>query len=232
MDSSNVTILAYEETPLGVLCLRKRNLLQELGATVTEITLNHEFLMSSHHTDSERALASIAIEMHKGKELNLLIGGLGLGYTAYESLRCDLVHHVEVVEFLKQVIGWMERGLIPLGGKLKADRRLRVAQGDIYARLSEIPKKQFDMILIDVDHSPDERLDTKGRQFYTREGLIKAKKHLAEGGVLGVWSYAKNSAFASALDEVFPEVRIEPVCFKHKFLNDEKHTDWLFFARK
>ena len=77
----NLEILAYEETELGPLCLRRRELLSEPGTVVTEVTLNHEFLMSSYNTDSERALANRAIEIHGGRDLRVLVGGLGLGYT-------------------------------------------------------------------------------------------------------------------------------------------------------
>jgi len=232
MPASNLEILAYEQTPLGVLCLRKRSVLHEPQTTVTEITLNHEFLMSSYYTASERALASVALEMREGGGLRVLIGGLGLGYTAQEALRCARVKSVEVVEFLPQVIGWLDQGLIPLAGELRSDERLKVVEGDIYGKLAASAQRKYDLILVDVDHSPDERLDTRGGYFYTREGLKAAKEHLAEGGVLAVWSYAEDSPFAGALRDVFDDVRIESVSFIHKFLDNEKHTDWLFFARK
>jgi len=231
MTKSNLEILAYEQTPLGLLCLRRRQPLHEPETTVTEITLNHEFLMSSYYTDSERALSTIALQMHGGKDLNILIGGLGLGYTAYEALRSDRVKSIEVIEFLPQVITWMNEGLIPLSEELCSDKRLEVVQGNIYGQLSKVPQKKFDVILIDVDHSPDERLDTKIGHFYTREGLKAAQGHLAEGGILGVWSYASDSPFADALHDVFDEVRIESASFIHKFLNNEEHVDWLFFAK-
>lgn len=231
MTAKNLEILAYEETPLGILCLRRRHPLHEPGIAVTEITLNHEFLMSSYYTGSERALASVALQMHGGKNLDILIGGLGLGYIAVEALRGTQVANAEVVEFLPQVISWMDQGLIPLAAQLGADQRLRMVEGDIYGRLAAPPQNKFDVILIDVDHSPDERLDTGCGRFYTREGLQAAREHLTSGGVLAVWSYAQDSPFADALRAVFDEVRIESVSFVHKFLNNEKHTDWLFFAR-
>ena len=82
MCPSNLEILAYEPTPLGMLCLRRRALLGEPGTVVTEVTLNHEFLMSSYHTASERALASVALDLFGGQDVRVLVGGLGLGYTA------------------------------------------------------------------------------------------------------------------------------------------------------
>ena len=50
------------------------------------------------------------------------------------------------------------------------------------------------------------------------------------GGVLAVWSYAESSPFADALEEVFDEVRIEPISHDNRLI-DERQTDWLFFAR-
>ncbi len=231
MAESNLEILAYEQTSLGMLCLRRRRSLQDPTIIVTEITLNHEFLMSSYHTDSERALSKIALKMHGGNDLTVLVGGLGLGYTAYEALGSKQVESLEVVEFLPQVISWMNEGLVPLSKELLGDDRLKIVQGDIYEQLAGEPEKKFDVILIDVDHSPDERLDTKIGQFYTREGLEAACKHLNENGVLAVWSYAQDSPFADALRGVFREVRVEPITFIHKFLNNEEHTDYLFFGR-
>ena len=231
MGASNIEILAYEATPLGILCLRRRELLSRPGTVVTEATLNHEFLMSSYNTASERALASQALEMIKGRDLQVLVGGLGLGYTVAEVLASDRVGHVEVVEFLPQVIDWLDRELIPLAGSLKGDSRLLVLQGDVYKRLTELPQKQYDVILIDVDHSPDDHLDRANHLFYREEGLEGAREHLAKDGVLGVWSYAESSPFAGALRNVFGEVLIKPVTFTNTLLNDKSFTDWLFFAR-
>lgn len=230
MTPSNLEILAYENTPLGPLCLRRRELLSAPGTVVTEVTLNHAFLMSSRITASERALSAVALEMHRGEELRVLVGGLGLGYTARAALASERVASVEVVEYLPQVVDWLERDLFPLSGELKADPRFSVVPGDVYARLWEAPSKRYDMVLIDVDHAPDDPLTEANVPFYTRGGLERARRHLAPGGILGVWSYAESSPFADALHEVFPEVRIEPVTF-YNDLVDEETTDWLFFGR-
>ena len=226
---SNLEILFYEETPLGVLCLRRRRLLDGTGTVVTEVTLNHEFLMSSYNTGSERVLTCKALEMHQGKNLKVLVGGLGLGYTAYEALQNDRVQSVEVIELLPQVISWIEQDLIPLAQNLKGNPRLRVIQDDIYKKLLSPPKEPWDLILIDVDHSPHEQLHETNSRFYAREGLALAKAHLAPGGVLGVWSYAESSPFAEALRSEFSKVLIHPVPFKNTLVNED-HTDWLFFA--
>jgi len=230
MPDSNLEILAYEMSPLGLLCLRRRELLSQPGTIVTEVTLNHEFLMSSLYTDSERALAQTALQMHAGNDLQVLVGGLGLGYTAREALLSDRVARLEVVELLPQVIDWLDRGLVPLSSQLGDEQRLVVTEGDVYRRLAGPPARLFDMILIDVDHSPEERLGEESVSFYTATGLLAASRHLRDEGILAVWSYAESSPFADALREVFSEVRVEPVSYDNRLI-DQRQTDWLFFAR-
>ncbi len=242
----NLEFLAHQHTAIGTLILRRWTLLSKPGTVVTEITLDHEFLMSSYITVSERALARIALEMHAGDPLQVLVGGLGLGYTAWEVLQSSRVARAEVIEFVPAVIAWMKEGLVPLSSRLAAEPRVELVEGDVFRRLALPPDPAgppFDLILIDVDHSPAEHLgdhlgehlgehlgDARNDGFYTAEGLRAARRHLAPGGVLGVWSYAESSPFAGALREVFREVRIEPVTFVNDLI-DEETTDWLFFAR-
>jgi spermidine synthase len=234
MSNSNLEILAYEPSPLGPLCLRRRELLSQPGTIVTEVTLNHEFLMSSLYTDSEQALARMSLQMHSGEDLRVLVGGLGLGYTAREALLSDRVARVEVVELLPQVIDWLAGGLVPLSSELCCEmgdeRRLVVTQGDVYRRLAGPPGDLLDVILIDVDHSPEERLGDQSISFYTTQGLLAARRHLAADGVLAVWSYDECSPFADALREVFEQVRVEPITYDNRLI-DQQQTDWLFFAR-
>jgi len=224
-------ILEYCETKLGLLCLRRRELLSRPGTIVTEVTLDHEFLMSSYNTESENALATVALEWHGGRELDILVGGLGLGYTAQAALACPLVAAVEVLELLPQVIDWVSRDLIPLAPILRAEPRLRVTEGDVFDYLARPPGKLRDAILIDVDHSPDELLDPRNRSFYTAAGLTLAREHLAEGGVLAIWSSASNEAFERTLAEVFSEVKLDTIHWRNELI-DQDQCDDLFLARR
>ena len=230
MDDSELDVVAAEETAIGMICLRRRAIPSAPGAFATEITLDHQFLMSSEATASERALATRAIELHGGDALDVLVGGLGLGYTARAALASPRVARVEVVELLAPVIGWLARDLVPLAATLRADPRFAVRAGDVYAELAGPPVHGRDVILIDVDHSPDERLGAANATFYTASGLARAKRHLAPGGVLAVWSYAPSSPFAEALRATFRDVRVEPVGFENRVIEADE-TNWLFLAR-
>jgi len=231
---SEFEFLAHQDTPIGTLILRRGELPGAPGQFVTEITIDHEFLMSSHITYSERALSRIALEMHSGSSLRVLVGGLGLGYTAWEVLQSPRVTSTEVVEYVPAVIQWMRDGLVPLSDALNNEPRCTLTRGNIYARLADDPPPNdpgFDLILIDVDHAPDDHLgSSQNNAFYTADGLRRTCAHLAPGGLLGVWSYAGSSPFTEALHEVFGDVRAEAVTFMNDVINEET-TDWLFFAR-
>ncbi len=229
MKPANLEILAYEQTPLGPLCLRRREILAMPGTVVTEVTLNHEFLMSSYNTDSERALANRSVALHGGRDLKVLVGGLGLGYTAHELLKNSRVATVEVIELLPQVIDWLRRGLMPLSTELAAREELKLTPADVYQRLARDAVETYDVIVIDVDHSPDDPLGEEENAFYTPAGLAQAATHLRKGGVLAVWSYAESSPFSQALRSTFARVVVEPVRTMNALVGHEQ-TDWLFFG--
>ena len=170
-----------------------------------------------------------SIEIHGGGNLTTLVGGLGLGYTAAELIRQEKVSKVVVIDYLRQVIDWLADGLVPLSDELNAATNLRIVHGDIYQRLMTKPSEKFDLIVIDVDHSPSDQLGAEENAFYTEEGLAKAKLHLTDGGVLAVWSYAESSSFADALRATFGRVLVEPVTTLNTLVGQEQ-TDWLFFG--
>jgi len=229
--AAGLQILAYEDTPLGPLCLRRRLTLAEPQIWVTEVTLNHAFLMSSLHTDSERALATFPLQWLARRGLRILVGGLGLGSTAAAALENERVGEVEVVEFLPQVIGWLREGLTPLAATLGCDSRLRLTVGDVYQRLLADPDgERFDAILIDVDHSPTDTLTGVGNEFYTTSGLRRAAVHLVADGVLGLWSYEADCLLLQSMREVFAEVLVHPIRYHNRHV-DESFVDWLYVGR-
>ncbi len=124
--------LDYRETPIGGLSLRRRRELK-LGVDVFEIKLGEEFLMSSLFTASEIALARLGLAGLPGPDLNVVVGGLGLGYTAQAVLEHANVGALIVVDALEAVIDWHRPGLVPLGHELTADPRCRFVLGDFFA---------------------------------------------------------------------------------------------------
>ena len=128
--------LDFQPTPLGDISLRCRREPKLDNELAYEVKLGDEFLMSSLFTVGERALATHTLNAHGGETLAVLIGGLGLGYTAAAALDCNNADEVVVVEALAPVIDWHERGLVPLGPVLSAASRCRFVHGDFFQMAS------------------------------------------------------------------------------------------------
>jgi spermidine synthase len=233
MPEPSIEVLSWADTPLGPVCLRRRPLEGEPGlpAVVTEVTLGADVLMTNLYTASEEALSTLAVERHGGQELSVLIGGLGLGYTARAALRCPAVARVRVIERYAAVIGWLRAGLLPLSSELTDDPRLDVSMRDVYALLAGPPKRRWDLILVDVDHAPSEPLDPSSESFYTLAGLERAALHLAPGGLLGVWSRHDDEPFAEDLATIFTHVTRERIrWWQVETAEGWEDEDVLFFA--
>ena len=223
--SSNFEELDYQQTALGDLILRRRRLLALNGAEVFEIKLGDAFLMSSLFTEVEVALARLALAELKADQLEVAVGGLGLGYTVRAALEHPAVKSVVVIEALPAVIDWHRRGLVPLGIQLATDPRCRFLQGDFFDLTAsdsldpENPGKRFHAILLDIDHSPRSLLDQRHQTFYEAEGLRRVAGHLHPGGVFALWSDdPPEEVFLKALDEAFADSRAHIVQFHNPLL--------------
>src|SRR5437588_112805 len=126
--------LDYRETPLGELILRRRRMLSLGGIEIYEVKLGEAFLMSSLFHEVEEALAHLGLGELKGKSWDVVVGGLGLGYTAAAALEHGEVASLLIVDVLQPVIEWHQRGLVPLGDKLTGDRRTKMVKADVFAR--------------------------------------------------------------------------------------------------
>ena len=222
--------LDYRPTEIGELSLRRRRDLYT-GNDIYEIKLGEEYLMSSRFTDSEVALGRLGVAEHPGSELDIVVGGLGLGCTAAAVLESQRVHSVLVVEVLQPVIDWHRRAILPHGKELSSDPRCRFVAGDFFAMAlspdgggfdPQQPDRTFDVVLLDIDHSPSIHLDSHNAALYQLDGLQQLSTHLKPGGVFGLWSNdPPDSAFTEKLKQVFPTARAEEIAFHNPLQNRE-----------
>lgn len=228
----------YRETPIGPISLRRRRLIS-LDVDVFEIILGDEHLMSSLFTASEIALAKLGLAKLDGDSLDVVVGGLGLGYTAAAALEDARVGSLIVIELLDAVVDWHAAGHLPLDPPLGDDKRCQIITGDFFALAQSNsgfdparPERKFDAILIDIDHTPDWLLDARSGSFYSEAGLEQLAKHLKPGGIMGLWSDAKkDAAFTARLSRVFENASAEPVTF-HNPLQDKPFTQTVYLAQK
>jgi spermidine synthase len=214
--------LGYQATPLGELTLRRRAEPRLDGRIVFEVKLGDEYLMSSLFTEAEQQLATLGLSGLDG-DLEVVVGGLGLGYTAAEALKNERVNGVLVIDLFNAVIGWHRDGLLPTSEAITKDPRCELRQGDFFelARTSfdvASPDRKFDAVLLDIDHSPEHFLDAQNQAFYTREGLALLRDQLKAGGRFALWSNDPASEpFTTLLRDVFGSAAAHDIEFPNPY---------------
>lgn len=228
--------LDYHQTAIGELTLRRKHVAMFGDLEVYEVKLGDSFLMSSMFHAVEDALADLGLRELGNIECNVIVGGLGLGYTALAALAHPNVQSLTVVEFLEPVIGWHQRGLVPLGNTLSTDGRCHFLHGDFFALAQSTAGFQkgqkYDAVLLDIDHSPRNLLHDQNAAFYSVAGLTTLATHLHPGGVFAMWSDdPPDDDFLQSLRAVFATARAEVVTFPNPILDSESAST-VYIARK
>ncbi len=228
--------LAYHKTALGELTLRRRiePLLQ--NKEVFEVKLGEEFLMSSLFTEGEKKLSRLGLTGIEG-ELDVVVGGLGLGYTAAAALENENVRSLLVIDLFQEVINWHQNELVPMGKILSKDKRCEMRQGDFF-ELSRTcfdvfnPQRKFDAVLLDIDHSPEHFLDKKNESFYGADGLDSLRKQIKENGVFALWSNdSLDEKFTQHLESIFGAAFAHNVRFANPYTNSVS-VNFVYVAHK
>lgn len=208
----------WQQTPWGEISLRRR-LEPSLLVDVHEVKLGEEFLMSSLFTVAEVELARLGLAAVEGAHLDVVVGGLGLGYTAVAALEDERVRTLTVVEALAPVISWHERRLLPETASLTLDRRTTLLEGDFFAlaragRGFGSAPALLHAVLLDIDHTPHHVLHPSHADLYTRDGLVGLAARLHPGGVFALWSDdPPEQAFTELLADVFADAAAHEVTF-------------------
>lgn len=210
--SINLEEIDYQQTPFGELILRRRRFPVLGERDVYEVILNDEFLMSSLFTAGEIALAEIALAGFSGADLDIIVGGLGLGYTAASVLQNKQVRSLTVIEALPEVIDWHQRRLLPVSAQLIDDPRCRLHAANFF-ELAEAAfegltdgasRRRYRAILVDIDHSPTHVLNPNHHAFYSAPGLDRLRECLRTEGVFALWSNdPPDMNFSTVLNSVF-----------------------------
>ena len=144
------------------------------GPGVVELRVNGVFVMDTLETSTERELAAVALRQ-VDQPSRVLVGGLGLGFTAHEVLTDPRVERVDVVEIEEALVGWMRDGTVPHGPTFLADERLRVVVGDLRAAVAEVGPRSYDLVLLDVDNGPGQLVHDSNAEIYERPFLARLR---------------------------------------------------------
>ncbi len=228
--------LDWQPTPLGDISLRRRRD-PATHTDVFEVKLDDDYLMSSLFTVAEVEVARMALDGLTGSELTVVVGGLGLGYTALTVLEDPRVQELLVVERLGPVIDWHRRALVPAGRVLSADPRCRLVEGDFFTMAADgaldaaVPRRRFSAIVVDIDHSPRHLLHPSHSSLYDVAGTRSLADQLEPDGVFALWSNdPPDTEYRDTLSVAFRTVDVEVVRFTHP-LQDKEGTNTVYLAQ-
>jgi spermidine synthase len=172
-----------------------------------ELRVNGVFVMDDVETSSERLLAHHVLDAGARR---ILVGGLGLGYTARELLADADVEHVVVAELHREIVDWMRDATIP-GADLLADPRLEIVVGDVRDVVTDQPPGSLDAIVLDVDNGPDFLVHDANRGLYRSAFVATCARRIRPDGMLAVWSMSDSESLRRAMSEHLMDVRSFPV---------------------
>lgn len=195
------TEVARADSERGEVVLRRRT--SEHAADVLELRVNGVFVMDTHETSTEEALAASALELVEDPR-DVVVGGLGLGFTVQRLLADPRVERVAVVEVEEALIRWMRDGTVPHGPTVLADRRVQVVAADVRAAVAEATRT-YDLMLLDVDNGPGYLVHDSNAAVYDAPFLAEVHALLNPGGALVVWSADRSPQLEQTLRTVFGE---------------------------
>jgi len=232
--------LDYQQTPLGDISLRRRAEPRLEGKILYEVKLGDEFLMSSLFPEAEIQLAKLGLAALEGRDWDIVVGGLGLGYTAVAALENPSLKSLMVIDVMEPVIDWHQRGIVPLGPKLTSDHRCRLVHADFFALASasetgfypDSPNKRVHAVLLDIDHTPSHWLNPQNSSFYTSKALQNMANKIHPGGVFGLWSDdPPETRFIELLDSAFASTEAHVINFPNPYTRSQS-SNTVYLSRK
>ncbi|MFD7130028.1 spermidine synthase [Streptomyces sp. NPDC059894] len=199
-------VLDRREGPYGEVVLRRHG-------ELLQIIANGCFLMDTSDGRSERLLVDAALTALDGRPApDVLIGGLGVGFSLAHAAADPRWGRVTVVERERSVIDWHLAGpLAAISRAALADPRTTIVEADLLDYVNET-SATFDALCLDVDNGPDWTVTEGNGGLYSEAGLAGCARVLRAGGVLAVWSAQPSPEFEGTLRNAgFQRVRTEEI---------------------
>lgn len=224
-EGMDTTEIARAESERGEVVLRRRS--AEHNVDVIELRVNGIFVMDTLETATEIELAAAALDLVSDPR-DVLVGGLGLGFTTQRVLADPRVERVSVVEIEESLVAWMRDGTVPHGPSLLADQRVTIVNADILMALAE-SRSTYDLILLDVDNGPGYLVHEGNVDVYEQPFLERCGDLLNPGGVLAIWSAAEAPKLRSEMRKTFDQS--DEMAYD-VLLQDRPETYFLYVGRR
>ncbi|MEU3789242.1 spermidine synthase [Streptomyces fructofermentans] len=199
-------VIDRREGPYGEVVLRRHG-------GLLQIIANGCFLMDTSDGRSERRLVDAALDALDGRPgPEVLIGGLGVGFSLAHAAEQPRWGRLTVVERERAVIDWHLSGpLAEVSARALRDPRTEIVESDLVAFVNET-SDTYDALCLDIDNGPEWTVTEGNQSLYSEAGLAACARVLKPGGVLAVWSATPSPGFARTLGNAgFQQVRTEEI---------------------
>jgi len=216
--------VARGESERGEVLLRRR--IEDHAADALELRVNGVFVMDTRETGTEMELAAAALDLVEDPR-DVVVAGLGLGFTTQRVLADKRVERVVVVEIEDALIGWMRDGTIPHGPALLADKRLHIVAADVVMAVAEA-SSTYDLVLLDVDNGPGQLVHGENARLYEPDFLTSTRQLLNRGGAVVVWSANPAPGLWETMKNVFGNCTEQ----RHGVLLQDREEEYLLYLSR
>ncbi|MDB4967605.1 MAG: spermidine synthase [Myxococcales bacterium] len=229
--------------PAAVAILDRR---LEDGATVElhqrgealDIVVDGRRVMRSDQRRAEKQLVELALApLGQRDDITVVLAGLGMGFTLRALLDTPGVTRVDVVESSAAVIEWEKRHFAGLNGDALHDPRVHLHAMDLTAFLKSVRLPGADLpvgdgwlaLILDMDEGPSQPVRAGNAAFYTDDGIDRLEAALRPGGVLALWSAAREADLLQRMHARLKNVAeiVVPVD-----LDDQSSLDYVYRGRR
>ena len=165
-------------------------------------------LMNGFNHESETALGIMAARLAPSRAPRILVGGLGLGYTAAALIGAlGNAGTVRVAELSKSVIDWF--GLHIRASVLPGPHdNLTVVHADVAEMIAR--EDRYDVVVLDTDNGPEPLVTARNAGLYSTAGLRALERCLSPDGVALLWSGFESVGFEDSARRAGFSVRCDP----------------------
>ena len=205
-------LIERKTTDQSELCLW---VIKEGRRTEYEIIMNGVFIMASYNQLSSEQLVNKPMERLKFQhDVHILIGGLGMGFSAKEACSFPYISHIDVVEIESIIIGWNRTYFSENNHGCLDDPRIHMIVEDFYDYVMETPNT-YDLICMDIDNGPGLLVKETNQRVYQPSFFRGIKEIMEPHGIFSIWAYEKDEDLVGRIKKIFPNCSVEEVVEKN-----------------
>ncbi len=203
-----------------------------------DVVLEGRRVMRSDARRAEKQLVELALApLGQRDDITVVLAGLGMGFTLRALLDAPGVTRVDVIEASRAVVEWEARHFAGLNRDALKDPRVKLHAVDLATFVKSVATRHVATpdgdgwlaLVLDMDEGPRTTSRAGNEAFYGGDGIERLETLLRPGGVLALWSSAREPELLQRLHARLKNVAeiVVPV-----ELDDQTNLDYVYRGRR